>query len=64
MSLEIYDRWGNLIYEEKGDQASWDGRDNQRKIVQQGVYFYRLLYIDSLGEEFELFGNVSVLGIE
>jgi gliding motility-associated-like protein len=62
--MYIYDRWGNQVYFEEGMGASWNGRDAQRKVVQQGVYAYRIIYTDKRGEDFELMGSVSVIGIE
>ena len=64
MDMAIYDRWGTAIYETNGLDASWDGRNNQNKIIQQGLYFYKIRYTDKTGEVFEHFGSVSVLGIE
>lgn len=64
MSLEIFDRWGNQVFYGKGLNVTWDGTDGQSKIVQQGVYLYRVQYVDNKGEEFEHLGNVSVLGIQ
>lgn len=62
--LYIYDRWGNQVYFEEGVGASWDGRNIQNRIVQQGTYVYKVIYSLNTGEDFELVGNVSVIGIE
>lgn len=62
--LEIYDRWGHIIYKAEGLDAQWDGKNSQSRLVQQGVYNYRLLYTDSFGERFEISGNLSVIGVE
>jgi gliding motility-associated-like protein len=63
VAIDIYDRWGNLIFHGEGKDAKWDGTDMQSRIVQQGVYAYRLVYEDAKGEEFEFQGNVTVLGV-
>lgn len=60
----IYDRWGTQVYYEEGLDASWSGRNSQNKLVQQGTYAYKIIYTHSNGEDFELFGNVTVIGIE
>ncbi|MDY0281347.1 MAG: gliding motility-associated C-terminal domain-containing protein [Salinivirgaceae bacterium] len=41
-SMEIYDRWGSLVYNPKivGTQLIWDGRNSAGIIVKTGVYFY------------------------
>ncbi|RYD82815.1 MAG: PKD domain-containing protein [Sphingobacteriales bacterium] len=38
--LEIYNRWGQIIYENKGSKMYWDGTTKQGKTVAEGVYFY------------------------
>lgn len=63
MRMEIYDRWGSLIYSEVGLEASWDGRDSQRNIVQSGVYIYKIIYTDEKGASHEVIGNLTVLGV-
>jgi gliding motility-associated-like protein len=60
----IYDRWGNQIFYQEGLDAFWDGRNIQSRLVQQGTYTYKIMYADKRGEDFELIGHVSVLGIE
>lgn len=49
--LEIYNRWGKLIYEQDAYQNNWDARD-----VADGVYFY--LYFRQDGEKFS--GTVTI----
>ena len=64
VTLEIYDRWGHIVFKGEGLDVQWDGTNNQSRIVQQGVYNYRLLYKDSYGERFEISGNLSVVGVD
>ena len=40
ISLQIYNRWGNLIYESDDYQDDWDGTDLKGNPVIEGVYFY------------------------
>jgi gliding motility-associated-like protein len=40
ISLQIYNRWGNLIYESNDYQDDWGGTDLNGKQVVDGVYFY------------------------
>jgi gliding motility-associated-like protein len=63
VSMEIYDRWGNQIFYGEGKDVQWDGYDMQSRIVQQGVYAYRVVYEDRDGKEYEFQGNVTVLGV-
>ena len=63
--INIYDRWGNLIYKYTGkyDQWSgWDGRANGGKdIAQQDVYVW-LIRVKDLNDEYhEHIGHVTLL---
>lgn len=46
--LSVYNRWGNLIYQKKGYDNTWDGTSNSHNMnlgrdkVQPGTYFYIL----------------------
>lgn len=42
-SLQVYDRWGNLIYTSDGHVRSWDGRVSG-EIPSSGTYYYTLNY--------------------
>jgi len=64
IKLEVFDRFGDIIHTSEGLTPTWDGRNIQNKIVNQGVYGYRLTYDDSKGKEIEYQGFVSVLGVE
>ncbi|WP_433830070.1 PKD domain-containing protein [Flavobacterium anhuiense] len=41
--LEIFNRWGNLVYYKKGYNNTWDGKEeNSSKTLPEGTYFYIL----------------------
>ncbi len=41
--LEIFNRWGNLVYYKKGYDNTWDGKaDGSAKTLPEGTYFYVL----------------------
>ena len=42
VSLQIFNRWGQKLYEFAGPKASWDGLTPQGAIVPTGTYFYFL----------------------
>lgn len=42
-SMQVYDRWGSLVYEESPVSNGWDGRWQGQR-CQPGVYFYRVAY--------------------
>ncbi|WP_299129314.1 gliding motility-associated C-terminal domain-containing protein, partial [uncultured Winogradskyella sp.] len=46
--LEVFNRWGNIVYSKKGYQNDWDGTSNGRAVIEQsnglpvGTYYYVL----------------------
>jgi len=41
--LIIYDRWGNVVYQDSGDVTGWNGTRNDTD-AEVGVYLYRIEY--------------------
>lgn len=61
MRLQIYDRWGGLLYEGKGAEAQWDGTFAD-KLANPGQYVYVLQYRDQLSlEVYQKAGQVVLL---
>ena len=58
--LQIYDRWGALIFESRDPGIGWDG--NSRGVAMpDGVYVYRAYVRDAIeGDRYELFGHVTL----
>jgi gliding motility-associated-like protein len=40
IQLQIFDRWGGLVYETTDPAINWDGRDQRGKELPEGVYYY------------------------
>ena len=40
-NIQIYDRWGKLIFQSNGSNAEWDGTF-ENKVVPTGVYVYQI----------------------
>ncbi len=59
-SLEIYNRWGILLFETTAPQVKWDGRTNAGEQVPSGVYYY-VLKAKSATNEYKKQGAVQVL---
>ncbi len=38
--VTIFDRWGIVVFESAEPNLFWDGRDQQGRLVSEGVYFY------------------------
>lgn len=58
--LQIFDRWGLLLYETNDFTGGWDGR-YKGKLVQQDAYIWKVHALNENGEEFDLIGHVNVL---
>ncbi len=43
LNIKIFNRWGELLYEETGLNSKWDGRYKGR-ICPEGVYFCVIKY--------------------
>lgn len=67
VQLRIFNRWGNLIYENEAYQNDWSGTDMSGKKLVDGVYFYTVVpqsakytYDDQEKTQFTLHGFVHV----
>lgn len=56
--LWIYDRWGSVIYYEKGNKLSWDGINNNGSIL-HGTYIFRILVTPNSKDEYS--GVITIL---
>lgn len=59
--LQIFNRWGVLIYESWELQKGWDGYDDTGHLVMQGVYVWKATGIFIDGEYFDKVGDVTFL---
>ena len=61
--LQIFNRWGELVFESKDPAYSWNGQYfNQGEELPSSVYFYVLKYsFECTDEEFEKHGNVTLI---
>ena len=60
--LNIFNRWGQLIFEATDPNEGWNGQvDNSGALSPLGVYVYRASYIGPRGEERILEGHVTLI---
>ena len=60
--LTIYNRWGEIIYYSEDLNEKWNGKlKNTGKLVQTGIYPYRIEFKNSLLKRSTIFGHVMVL---
>lgn len=58
--LEIFDRWGELIFESKNDEIGWNGKNNG-VICEQNMYIYRAQIKTVYGNTVYKAGHISLL---
>ena len=60
--LKIYSRWGEHFFTSHDIDIGWDGTaDRKARIVQAGVYIYRINIIDIFGELHNYIGQVTLV---
>ena len=57
--LEIYDRWGKLVFRQVNYNNSWEGTEGNGTILPEGVYFYILRLTDGSGTRYS--GSITLL---
>jgi gliding motility-associated-like protein len=60
IQLYVFNRWGNLVYEEFSPAPTWDGRDLNGAELGEGVYFYRYEATGQNGQELEGHGFIQL----
>jgi len=60
-NMQIFDRWGNLIFESNNSTIGWDGYDRYGKLMQAGVYVYKLTLRLSDGQRTTQIGDITMI---
>ena len=63
-NMQIYDRWGNLIFESDDINKAWDGSVNGKgdyENAKQDVYVWKATVKDVLLKNHDLIGHVSLV---
>ncbi len=61
VNLQILNRWGNLIFEQTGENPIWEGKTTDGLSVTDGVYFYRFKSNNLDGSAFRGHGFVHLV---
>lgn len=59
-SMEIYNRWGDMIFSTEDIDSGWDGTTDEQP-CSNGVYFYRLSYTTVFGASESKHGSFTLL---
>ena len=60
-NMQIFDRWGTLLFESKDKNVGWDGYDRNGRIMPAGVYVYKLVMRLSNGQRTTKVGDVTLI---
>ncbi len=58
--FQIYNRWGQLIFETTDPYKGWDGTYKGALVI-QGTYIFKFQYLDVYGDSFNQQGTVTVI---
>jgi gliding motility-associated-like protein len=59
--MQIFDRWGTLLFESKDKNIGWDGYDKNGRALPAGVYVYKLVLRLSDGQRTTKIGDVTLI---
>ncbi|MCX8081751.1 MAG: gliding motility-associated C-terminal domain-containing protein, partial [Bacteroidia bacterium] len=60
--MEIFDRWGELIFVSEKFSQGWDGRVKGTNVIaQEGVYVYKIMVTTLEGDKKYFVGHVTLL---
>ncbi len=60
-NMQIFDRWGNLIFESNNSTIGWDGYDRHGRLLPSGVYVYKLTLRLSDGQRTTQIGDITMI---
>ena len=61
VSVEIYNRWGQVVYLWDGADKNWSGLDISGENVAEGVYFYAIVAAGEDGHYYDKKGSITLL---
>ena len=59
--MQIFDRWGTLLFESRDRNIGWDGYDKNGNALPAGVYVYKLVLRLSDGQRTTKIGDVTLI---
>lgn len=59
--VEIYNRWGILLYESSSITKPWYGKTQNGQVCKQDVYVYKIYFKNQLGKEFTYYGQINLI---
>lgn len=60
-NLQVYNRWGERVFESRDYTLGWDGRANGGEVVSPGVYIYTVNFTGKNNKTYSQKGSLTVL---
>jgi gliding motility-associated-like protein len=60
-TMQIFDRWGNMLFQSTEQNQGWDGYDKNGKLMPAGVYVYKVVLRLDDGERTTKIGDVTLI---
>ena len=60
-NMQIFDRWGHLLFESTNQNIGWNGRDSSGRLYPVGVYVYKLELVFVSGQQTTITGDVTLI---
>ena len=60
-NMQVFDRWGNLVFESNSHTQGWDGYDRNGALMPAGVYVYKLTLRLSDGQRTTQVGDITMI---
>ena len=60
LNVQIFNRWGELLFESEDPNFQWDGSYNGR-LVEDGTYIWKIRYLTNSGREFFITGHINCI---
>ena len=59
--MVVFNMWGAEVFSSKDIDAAWDGKSSiSGKMLQDGVYVYKIYFIDQSGKKRQIVGRVTI----
>lgn len=59
--MQVFDRWGNLIFESREKNRGWDGYDRNGNLLPAGVYVFKLMMLLENNKRTTQIGDVTMI---
>jgi gliding motility-associated-like protein len=59
--MNIYNRWGKIVFSTSELKAGWDGINLDGDICAEGVYFWSINYTNKFRDTYNISGSVTLI---